>query len=336
MTIRLANTPDYRLTIDGKDLTARLRPRLVSLTIADKREEADQLDIVLDDSDGRLALPPEGARITVEIGWKAGPDVEVGLVSKGEFKVDDVSHSGPPDKITIRARSADFSKASDLRTRRSHSWSKTTLGAVIRDIATRQKLEPRIASDLASVAVAAVHQSRESDAALLRRLGREHNAVSAIKAGKLVFTRIGSGKSASGQDLPALIFTRRDGDTHNYQRTKREESAGVTATYRDRATAKNEKVVAGEEKGARRLARVYPNKAAAQRAAEAAKGRSARQPASMSVKAALGIASVYAEQKATVSGYKPPIDATAWLVSEVTHSLSNDGFTTDMKLEPVG
>jgi phage protein D len=93
------------------------RLRLVSLAISEKRgDEADQLDIVLDDADGLLAIPPEGARLLVMLGWKQGRDVAPGLVHKGSFKVDEVNHSGPPDQIRIRARAADFTSA--IRNRR--------------------------------------------------------------------------------------------------------------------------------------------------------------------------------------------------------------------------
>ena len=45
----------YRLTIDGKDITTRVRPILSSLTISDRqRGEADELQIVLDDHDGKI------------------------------------------------------------------------------------------------------------------------------------------------------------------------------------------------------------------------------------------------------------------------------------------
>jgi phage protein U len=76
MTHALTNIPDWRVTLDGTDLTERMRPRLVSLAISEKRgDEADQLDIVLDDADGLLAIPPEGARLLVMLGWKQGRDV---------------------------------------------------------------------------------------------------------------------------------------------------------------------------------------------------------------------------------------------------------------------
>lgn len=75
------NIPDCRVTLDGKGLTDRMRPRLVSLAISEKSgDEADQLDIVLDDTDGMLAIPREGTLLRVQLGWKQGSDVTVGLI----------------------------------------------------------------------------------------------------------------------------------------------------------------------------------------------------------------------------------------------------------------
>lgn len=86
--------------------------------------------------------------------------------------MDDVSHGGPPDQITIKARAADFT--SEIRNRREQSWKNTTLGAVLKDVAGRNGLTLKVAADLASIALPSMSQSRESDIAFLRRLGREH------------------------------------------------------------------------------------------------------------------------------------------------------------------
>ncbi|MDI8752169.1 acetyl-CoA sensor PanZ family protein, partial [Salmonella enterica subsp. enterica serovar Montevideo] len=42
------------------------------------------------------------------------------------FTVDEIEHSGAPDRLTIRARSADFRET--LNTRREKSWHQTTVG----------------------------------------------------------------------------------------------------------------------------------------------------------------------------------------------------------------
>lgn len=328
----IANIPDFRVTLDGVDLTDKFRPRLLSLTISEKRgDEADQLDIVLDDTDGRLALPKPNAVLHVQIGWKQGSGVTVGLIDKGSFKVDEVAHDGPPDIITIRARSADFT--SDLRVRREKSWHSTTVGAVVSDIAGRNNLKPRCAASLASIAIEDLAQSRESDMALMRRLGREHDAVATIKRGSLIFSVIGSGTNASGKALPSITLRRRDGDRHSYRIEKREEAEGVTATWHDRDEAKRKTVTVGKAKGAKALSKVHASEAAANRAAAATLKRSGRQPVSLTLSLALGRADIYPEQKTTVAGFKADIDAVSWLIAEVTHSVNDRGFVTGLKLE---
>jgi phage protein D len=277
MTHALTNIPDWRVTLDGTDLTERMRPRLVSLAISEKRgDEADQLDIVLDDADGLLAIPPEGARLLVMLGWKQGRDVAPGLVHKGSFKVDEVNHSGPPDQIRIRARAADFTSA--IRNRREQSWANTTLGTVLQDIAGRNALALRIAPDLAAIALPALHQSRESDTAFLRRLGRENDAVATIKTGTLIFARKGAGTTSTGQPLPTLALTRRSGDGHSWQRQTRDGQAGVTAHWHDRKAARHRAVTMGKAEGAKTLRKTYPDEASARRAATAEHTRLKRAP----------------------------------------------------------
>ncbi|PNU04311.1 late control protein [Novosphingobium guangzhouense] len=327
------NIPDWRLTLDGRDLSGAIRPRLISLTLSEKRgDEADQLDIVLSDDDGMLAIPPEGAVLRVHLGWLQGCDVTPGLIDKGSFKVDDVTHSGPPDQITIKARAADFT--SEIRNRRAHSWSNTTLGAVLRDVAGRNGLSARIAPALASIALPTLSQSRESDVAFLRRLGQENDAVATIKDQHLIFAPKGAGQTSDGRALPTLTIRRRDGDGHSWQRQKRDGQEGVSACWHDRKAAKKQTVTEGKADGAKKLRKVYPDEASAKRAAKAEQRRLQRAPATLDVTLVLGRADAYPEARATVAGFKPEIDATVWLISEVTHRLGKGGgFRSDLKME---
>jgi phage protein D len=66
------------------------------------------LSLTLHNHDGQLKAPETGRYIRLALGWESGDDVTIGLVDKGAFRVDEVEESGPPDKIQIRARSADF------------------------------------------------------------------------------------------------------------------------------------------------------------------------------------------------------------------------------------
>ena len=101
------NLPAFKVSIEDKDLTAIVLPRLINLTLTLCRgDESDQLDVSLDESDGKLALPPRGAQIALALGWQSSC-----LVDMGKFTVDEVEHSGAPDTITLRTRSATESDA---------------------------------------------------------------------------------------------------------------------------------------------------------------------------------------------------------------------------------
>jgi len=328
------NVPDFKVTLDGTDLTDRIRPRLISLRLSERRGgDADQLEITLDDSDGRLAMPLEGATLSVQLGWSAGSGVTVGLIDKGKFTVDEVEHSGPPDQITIRARAADFTSA--IATRREKSWHDTTLGSIVTEIAGRNRLTPRCAPALASIAVKAMAQTRESDIALLRRLGREHDVVATVKAGALILSPTGAATTATGAAIPAITIRRSDGDRHSFRIRKREEAGSVSADWHDRKGAKKKTVTVGSGTGEiKRLARTYPTEDAARRAATAEQGRAAREPRSLDLGLALGRLEIYPDRPVTMTGFKSEICAVKWLVADVTHELLPDrGFTSALTLE---
>jgi len=204
---------------------------------------------------------------------------------------------------------------------------------VLTEVAGRNGLIPRVAADLASIALPTVSQSRQSDIAFLRRLGRENDAVATIKDGKLIFARKGAGTTAGGTTLPTLTIRRSAGDGHSWQRQKRDGQAGVTASWHDRKAAKRQTVTVGEKDGAKRLRKTFADETSARRAATAEQARLKRAPATLDMRLALGRADIYVDLHAAVTGIKIGIDG-LWLIKEVTHDLDNGGgFATSLKME---
>lgn len=318
-------TPDYLLTIDGRDITPGLKSRLMRLQLAESRgDEADQLDVTLDDADGRLALPPSGARIDLRIGWAGQP-----LVDKGSFVVDEVEHGGAPDQVSIRARSADLHRS--LRQRSEASYHDTTLGELVRSIAARNGLQATVDDALASVPVPHVDQTHESDLNFLTRLARQHDAVCTVKKGQLIFRAI------NGARLAAVHITRALGDSHRWHRAERTSYSGVRASWQDPRTAQKRDVLVGEDGDEKRLKDTYGSEGDALAAARAEQGRIERGKATLELTLALGRPELMPQTPATVTGFKPEIDAATWLVVKVTHSIDDgQGFTTRVELERAG
>ncbi|MCA0208142.1 MAG: phage late control D family protein [Proteobacteria bacterium] len=327
------NKAAIRLTLDdGTDLSDKVNPRLISLTLTEKRgEEADSLEITLHNHDGQLAPPRKGAMLQLAMGWEKGTDVTVGMVAKGRFKVDEVERSGPPDIVSIRARAADL--AGSYRERRRKIWKDTTLGAILTEIAGRNSLNPRIHPDLASKPIEAIEQSAKSDMAFVRDLGRRYDAVATPKGGALVFMPIGATTTAGGASLPSSAITKAKGWAWRFAATARDEYDGAQAQYRDLDGGKNQTVTAGGGKR-KKLRRVYANKADAEAAAQGEASKRKRGAYTFEYDLAYGDPALIPNARVTLSGWDSEIDGISWLVDEATHSLDGSGgLKTSIKLE---
>nr|WP_262417160.1 phage late control D family protein [Pseudomonas sp. SH10-3B] len=320
--------PAFRLAVDGLDIAQLISPRLMSLELTDNRGvEADQLSITLSDHDGLLTIPPKGAVLRLWLGWS-----DTGLVEKGTYTVDETEHSGSPDVLSIRARSADLRKG--LKTKRERSWSNTTLGDVLGDIAIGNGLTTTIAGTLDSLPILQLDQANESDANLISRLGEEFDAVASVKAGCLLCLPAGGGKTASGLDLPHITLTRADGDQHRYLQADRDSYDGVRAYYYDVNSAKKQEAIAGGGDNLKDLRHTYSDQQSALRAARAEFRRLQRGSATLSYNLAMGRPDLIPELTYTLQGVKAEIDEIIWYGGNVQHSLSADGgYTVSLELE---
>jgi uncharacterized protein len=320
--------PAFRLTVDGNDIAQLISPRLMSLELTDNRGiEADQLSITLSDHDGLLAIPPKGAVVRLWLGWS-----DTGLVDKGTYTVDETEHSGAPDVLSIRARSADLRKG--LKTKRERSWSNTTLGKVIGDIAMGNNLTSTVAGALGALPILQLDQANESDANLITRLGEEFDAVASVKAGCLLCMPAGGGKTATGLALPHITLTRTDGDQHRYLQADRDSYDGVRAYFYDVNSAKKQEAIAGGGENLKDLRHTYSDKQSALRAARAEFNRLRRGSATLSYTLAVGRPDLIPELTYTLQGVKDEIDEIIWYGGNVQHSLTPDsGYTMSLELE---
>jgi len=172
-----ANIPGLRLTLDdGTDLADKIDPRLLSLSLSEKRGgESDALELTIQNHDGAMAIPKKGIYLSLALGWIDGNDVTTGLIDKGRFKVDEVELEGPPDTITIRARAANLTGVH--RKRKDKAWKDTTLGAIITTIAAEDGQSASVHPDLAGIEVKAIEQGTKSNTLFVKHLGRRYDAV---------------------------------------------------------------------------------------------------------------------------------------------------------------
>lgn len=328
---------------DGTNLTDKVRPRLLSLTLSEKREDdADEINLVLHNTDGLLAVPRTGVRLALALGWESGADVPIGLVDKGRFTIDEIELSGPPDQVSIRGRSADLTGA--LRKRETKVWRDTTLGSILGQIAARHNRFARIGGGLADAAVDVIEQEGKSDMAFVRDLGKRYDAVATWKDDYLLFLPIGSSATAGGAPLAGVLLTRRDGWSWTFREGQRENYKGAEAQWHDPECGRRRTVKvdgpaspqpepqAGQDaQGSstppepKKLKRVYASEAEARQAAEAAASRAARTPYEFTYELAIADPAIQPDTKITLRGWNPAIDGIAWLVKAVETSFDASG-----------
>lgn len=336
--------PRVHLTVrpkegENSDISTLISDRLISLTLTDNRGfEADQLDISLDDSDNRLALPPRGAVLTLALGYKDTP-----LTYKGEYTADEIEHSGAPDVLTIRARSADL--RSTLTNQQERSFHQTTLGEIVKRIATENQLEAKISPEFENIKIDHKDQANESAISFLTRLAEEFDAIATVKNGALLFLQAGSGKSASGQELPKIHITRQTGDSHRFTIAENDNYQAVKAYWHNLANGKRGEVSVNKEgvkKGktdsdseqTKTLRHTYATEQTALNACKREFNKLQRGVATFALNLAEGNAELMPETPIIVQGFKAEIDSTEWIITQATHSITADsGFTTAIECE---
>ena len=344
----LSRIPAFNVLIGGKALTV-LDEKMISLELTDNRGfNADELTITVDDSQGDIELPPRGAELSLSLGWQGES-----LIYKGIYIVDEIAHSGPPDRIEITARSADF--RDEFNIKREVSWHDVTVERIVSAIAHRYKLTPVISEQLMNAEIDHADQTQESDMSFLTRMADILGAIATVKNGCLLFILPGGGVSANGKALPEFAITRGSADHHSFRIADRDAYTGVQAYWLDLNFGKKKKVtvkkrkkttekkprsssregdyIAGEDGNVFVLRTTYSSEMAAQRAAAAKWQQLQRGAAEFSLTLAYGSADLYPEMHGTVTGFKDAIDNQDWIIAKVGHTVDDSGFKTRLELE---
>ncbi len=319
--------PSYRLVVNGTNITPTVNGRLIDMTLDETPgDEADTLTIAISDHDHLVEIPPKGAEIEMAMGWKGQP-----LIEKGVFIVDEASFTGPPDQISITARSADM--RNNLPTRKTRSWHQVNLGDVVSEIAASNSLEPVVSQRLSAINIEHLDQTDESDLNLLSRLAERHDAISAVKAGRLLFSPRGEARTASGNGLPRISVTPQSGDQYSYREIDREKYTGVVAFWDNLEEGQQVQAMAGTDERVKRLRGTYPSEDEALAAANAELQRLGRGEAEFSITLAVGRPDLGPEWRMSVNGLKRQIDGRQWVITRASHSLSDSGLLTSINAE---
>jgi uncharacterized protein len=327
-------TPDYKIEANSKDVTAAIRSRLISASIADHEGlQSDTFEMMLDDRDNAVELPATGAELKVWLGYR-----ETGLELMGLYIFDEADLDGPPDTLTLNAKAAHVGNSETLKgfkaalkEHKTRSWHETTLGDLVATIAAESGYEPQVFPDLGNEVIAHIDQTAESDMNLLTRLASERNAVAKPSGGSLVFVPRGRSKSASGRTLSPVTLAREDLTRWGMTIADREAYGSVEAAWQDLDGGDQVIVTAGDAPPVKKLRGTFATADEAGRAAQAELERIQRGKSAPTFTLP-GRPLLAAECSVVISGLRKELCGT-WSVKKATHSFSNSGYSTTIDCE---
>lgn len=327
--------PAFRILANGADLAATLAGRVKGITLVDAAGyESDTLEITLADTNPLqpIEIPPTGAELELWLGY-----AETGLQRMGLFVADEVELEGWPGAMTIRGRAAPYEASkngkTDLQTQKTRAWPKgTKLADMVAKIAQEHGMQPAVSQSLQAITLPQFDQTEESDISFLVRVARKLDAAVKPGGGKLVVAKRGEGKTASGADLPAIALAAQSCTRWSLSITARDSEGTVVAFYHDRAAGRRQSVSAGSGDPVRRLRHNFPDKASAEKAAQAELDKRDRRKNKLSVSMP-GDPMLSAEAKLLLVGFRAGVP-TEWLVTRVEHRLdTGTGYSCDVECE---
>ena len=325
----------YSITVDGVTVTRNFAPYLTSLTIKDgEGGKSDKLDIALDDMEGRLKFPRTGADIVARLWWD-GEGKAVEFRGKTDEPESEGSRGGGMT-LSISASSADL-KGKTKEKKKKHK-DDATFGDVAKEWGKAAGLDVKIDDALAAIKRDYWVMDDHSFLSWGQAIAEEIGATFKISGDRAVFVERNSGKSSSGQDLPAVEATR-PGNVISWklspQNSRAKYKTSVVRWYDDKAAKWMSKTVdIGGDDASVKL--VETQKAAdadkAGRKAKSNSEESKRDSGSGSITID-GNPNAQAQGRCIVSGVRAGIDG-EYRITSVTHSLTRSGgWTTSLELK---
>lgn len=318
--------PQFRVVVNGADITALINDRLLSLRTLDKPGmSSDEFELRLDDRDGALLLPRRGAGVAIYLGY-----VGKALTLMGRYTVDAVEFSGPPDTIVVRGGAGDARGSG--KTVRSGSWEGVSLATIIKAVAARNGWT---AACKVNTIVARIDQLGESDYHFVTRLARLYNCTAKLANGNLLVLPRQSGRTASGRALAPVTLRRGDLSRFQFRFEDKAAHAGVRARYQDQRSGQlktlelaNPDVPAGIP-AVHADRHIHPSKSAAQQAMRGRLATFNRATAAVRLDM-LGRTDLFVEREVALKGVKSGLDG-GYLISAVEQMYTPAGWSTSVE-----
>lgn len=195
----------FKITYNGKDISADLTRYLTGVNYTDRViGKSDEITIDLEDSDGlwrNTWYPQKKDKIKLQMGYD---DL---LVDCGEFEVDEIELSGPPDVVQLKGIATWVTSA--MRTKDSYAHENKTLKEIAQTVC--DKLGLTLQGTIYTIRIARSTQDRETDLAYLKRISDEFGYVFSVRGTVMTFSSVYELEAG----LPVRTFNREDITSYN-------------------------------------------------------------------------------------------------------------------------
>jgi len=319
--------PTFKIIADSVDITDLISKRLVSLNITDETGlVSDKAEILLDNRDSILEIPATGVNLEISIGYEGK---ELSLM--GSYIVDTVELMSPPLKMRVTAKATNTkikNLNSKIRSPKSKSWNKNSLIGIIEFIAKDHEFEAVIDEEFDQIFIKHIDQTDESDISFLSRLARDYDAFIKFIDDKLIFIKKGTGTSISGVELPEAEIFESEITNWSLNISERGKFGRVRVKWHDLSDGKEKTVSHGSEEPTYAARYVFATQDRANEIAKAKLAEFQRGIKKLSISAA-GNPTLSAESKITIPDVKY-LQGQAWIIDNVTHNISDSGYTTQI------
>jgi uncharacterized protein len=222
-------SPQWVLIYQGINITADISAMVLSVSYTDQLSElSGEVEVVLEDHAHQWQsswYPSLGDALSLTIGYRGEA-----LLPCGDFQVDQLELSGPPDTFTIRCLAAYITPA--MRTRNSIGYEGRTLLGIAGIIAGKYGLSLVSAPDVIDITFERITQKYETDLAFLKRLALEYGYDFTIRGSLLVFY-----SRSTLEGLPPLqTVTRTDLETFEFRNRTHSTYLSAVVAYHDPLT----------------------------------------------------------------------------------------------------
>lgn len=317
---------------ENKDISTEIDQYLIDFTYSDNEEEADDLQITLEDKKSLWLeewFPEKFARLKAEI-HTINYDYEghKQILDCGTLEIDEINASGPPSIVKIKATSIpNFSSAN--KEKKSKAWENTTFKRILNEIASNNGLGTFLDVEI-DKEYKRINQSNESDLSFLKRLAKDLGY--GLKVYNLEIIIFDNKKYNNAASIRTITKGEVSLKTYNISDSSLEAFKEAQVSYKDAKTGKTKKTTSTNSKNNNTNRKLKINTRAESKSDAHKKGSKVLEDKNKETNKAsftlAGDISLACKQNIEINGWGR-LDG-KYSINKATHSVSGSGYITSI------